>query len=68
MEEKGYATITLLNGHEYDILAEDAGTVLAAFENPKSLMVNFVTIDGRRISVIRTAFASVDAPGSPKGE
>lgn len=68
MEEKGYATITLLNGHEYDILAEDVSTVLAAFEDPKAMVVKFVTIDGRRISVMRTAFASVDAPGSPKAE
>lgn len=66
MEEKGYATITLLNGHEYDILAQDVATVLAAFENPKSIVVQFATIDGRRISVIRTAFASIDAPGVAK--
>lgn len=66
MEEKGYATITLLNGHEYDILAEHVATVLAAFEDPKATVVKFVTIDGRRISAMRTAFASVDAPGATK--
>lgn len=65
MEEKGYATITLLNGHEYDILATQAAKVLAAFEDPKTMVVRFTTIDGRRISVIRTAFASLDAPGEP---
>jgi len=64
MEEKGYATITLLNGHEYDIPAEQASKVLAAFEDPKTNVVKFVTIDGRRIAVVRTAFASLDSPGS----